>query len=290
MRPRHRHAKSADDCDSLANYLQEIGAYRMLDQSDELDLATRIQAGDEDALNQLVCANLRFVVAVAKKYQNQGVPLADLINEGNLGLVRAASRFDGGKGVKFISYAVWWIRRAMLQAISDNGHAVRIPLARVGAAHRIRRRANGMRQALGREPSQHEVAADMHIAEDDVETSLSVVARPISLDAPRGNSATTTLLDLLPDPSDDDGDEQGAAEALSFSVKEAMEQLRERERYVLRLYFGFDAPSTMTLDEIAARLGITRERVRQIKDRALSRLKKAAGPRLVGTHTLASVR
>jgi RNA polymerase primary sigma factor len=290
MRPRHRHAKSADDCDSLASYLQEIGAYRMLDQSEELELATRIQAGDEDALNQLVCANLRFVVAVAKKYQNQGVPLADLINEGNLGLVRAASRFDGGKGVKFISYAVWWIRRAMLQAISDNGHAVRIPLARVGAAHRIRRRANGLRQALGREPSQHEVAEEMHIGEDEVETSFSVVSKPISLDAPRGNSATTTLLDLLPDTSDADGEEQGMADALSFPVQEAMEQLRERERYVLRLYFGFDAPNTMTLDEIAARLGITRERVRQIKDRALSRLKKAAVPHAAGSRTMIGVR
>lgn len=273
---RHRHAKCAHDYDPLVSYLDDIGEYALLDQAEELALAIRIRDGDEEALHRLVCANLRFVVSVAKKYQNQGVPLADLINEGNLGLVRAARKFDGGKGVKFISYAVWWIRRAMYQALADHGNAVRIPLGRIGVAHRIRRQTNGLCHALGREPTRHEVAEDMHIDEDEVDTLLRIVSRPVSLDAPRGRAETATLLDVIPSAWDDEADEQGVADTVSCSVQQSMQQLRERERLVVRMYFGLDAADPLTLEEIGARLGIARERVRQIKERALSRLRKCA--------------
>ncbi len=262
--------------DPLAAYLHEIGSYPLLSQGEESAFARRAAAGDRASLERLVCCNLRFVVSVAKKYQNQGVSLADLINEANLGLVRAAERFDGGKGVKFISYAVWYIRRAIFQAIADHGRSVRVPLGRLGDFHRIRRSTNRMRQELGRDPTQHEVAEWLRISEEDIETSIRVSREAVSLDEPIATGERGMLLDYLAAEVTSDADEEGAARALAASVESALCGLRARDAQVLRLYFGFDGADAMTLEDIGAKLGITRERVRQIKERALSRLRKSA--------------
>ncbi|MEO8622414.1 MAG: RNA polymerase sigma factor RpoD/SigA [bacterium] len=261
--------------DLLSSYLKEIGTYPLLSQPEEGELSDRIRAGDRDAMQRLVCANLRFVVSIAKKYQNQGVSLADLINEGNLGLVRAAEKFDGAKGVKFVSYAVWWIRRAIHQALADHGHAVRVPLGRVGAFHRIRRRINAMRQSLGRDPTQHEIAADLNVSENEIETSIVVSLEPLSLDAPITADETGRLLDYLPAEPGCAREDEAEESALGACVERAMGQLRTRDAEVLTLYFGFQGNDPMTLESIAARFGITRERVRQIKERALTRLRKS---------------
>jgi RNA polymerase primary sigma factor len=261
--------------DPLNSYLQEIGTYPILSHEEEAELSDRIRAGDREALERLICANLRFVVSVAKKYQNQGVSLADLINEGNLGLVRAAEKYDGAKGVKFISYAVWWIRRAIFQALADHGRAVRVPLSRVGAFHRIRRRTNAMRQELGRDPTQQEISAALNVSEDEIETSIRVSFEPVSLDTPLAAGEAGKLLDYLPSEPSSERDDEAAERALVSSVEQAMAHLRTRDAEVLRLYFGFGGNEPMTLEDIALQLGITRERVRQIKERALSRLRKS---------------
>jgi RNA polymerase primary sigma factor len=268
-RPKESHT------DPLSSYLQEIGTYPILSHEEEGELSHRMRVGDRNAMERLVCANLRFVVSIAKKYQNQGVSLADLINEGNLGLVRAAERFDGEKGVKFISYAVWWIRRAIFQALADHGRAVRVPLSRVGAFHRIRRRTNAMRQALGRDPTQKELAAELNVSEQEIATSIRVSFEPVSLDAPLAAGETGKLLDYLPDEARSESDDVAAERALITSVEQAMGHLRTRDAEVLRLYFGFGGNEPVTLEDIAVLLGITRERVRQIKERALSRLRKS---------------
>lgn len=271
----HR-SKGSHDSDPLSCYLRDISAYPLLDHAEELDLSERARAGDRNSMERLVCANLRFVVSVAKKFQHQGVPLADLINEGNLGLVRAAEKFDGTRGVKFVSYAVWWIRRAIFQALADYGRAVRVPLDRAGAFHRIRRRANAMQQELGRDPTPHEIAIEMNISEDEVETSRRILRDSLSLDAPLAFGETGKLLDYLPAELDSDQEEELAEDARAASVEQAMGRLRTRDEQVLRLYFGFGDNPPLTLEDIGARLGITRERVRQIKERALSRLRKSA--------------
>jgi RNA polymerase primary sigma factor len=282
---RHSSTRSLRDSqsDTLSAYLREIGSYPLLSQEQEVELAQRAAAGDKPSLDRLVCSNLRFVVSVAKKYQNQGVTLADLINEGNLGLVRAAERFDGAKGVKFISYAVWYIRRAIFQAIADHGRPVRVPLGRLGDVHRIRRRTNALRQELGRDPTQHEVAEYMQIPEDDVEVSIRVSHDSLSLDDPPGIGETGKLGDYLPADPAAETEVEAADLALASSVQHALTALRQRDADVLRLYFGFDAIDPMTLEDIGSRLGITRERVRQIKERALSRLRKSADAQLLAS-------
>jgi RNA polymerase primary sigma factor len=270
----HR-SKDFHSSDPLNCYLREIRAYPLLDHPEELDLSERARAGDRNAMERLVCANLRFVVSVAKKFQNQGVPLSDLINEGNLGLVRAAEKYDGKRGVKFVSYAVWWIRRAIMQALADHGRAVRVPIDRSGAFHRIRRRTNVMCQELGREPTPHEIATELHISEDEVETSRLILRESLSLDAPLDFGERGKLLDSLPAELDSEQEKQ-AEEARAASLEQAMGCLRPRDEQVLRLYFGFGYNEPLTLEDIGAQLGITRERVRQIKERALSRLRKLA--------------
>ena len=274
---RHSSTRSLRDSqsDTLSAYLREIGSYPLLSQEQEVELAQRAAAGDKPSLDRLVCSNLRFVVSVAKKYQNQGVTLADLINEGNLGLVRAAERFDGAKGVKFISYAVWYIRRAIFQAIADHGRPVRVPLGRLGDFHRIRRRTNALRQELGRDPTQHEVAECMQITEDDVEVSIRASCDSLSLDEPLAIDGAGKLADYVSADSTTEADEEASELALASSVEHALTALRQRDAEVLRLYFGFGGIDPMTLEDIGARLGITRERVRQIKERALSRLRKS---------------
>jgi RNA polymerase primary sigma factor len=267
-----RHSSLADE-GSLDQYLRDISRYPLITQPEEVELAGRIRQGDEEALDKLVRSNLRFVVSVAKKYQNQGVSLADLINEGNLGLIRAAHKFDETKGIKFISYAVWWIRQAILQALAEQSRIVRVPLNRAGTLHRISRRSSSLLQELGREPTAAEIAEGMDIEMEEVEKTLSISQNHLSLDAPLTPGEDNRLLDYLPDTQNSGPDQETFEHALTQSIEEVLTTLKEREAKILRLYFGLDEPEPLTLEEIGARLGITRERVRQIKEKALSRLR-----------------
>jgi RNA polymerase primary sigma factor len=268
---------------SLDQYLQEIALYPLIDRDEEARLARGIRAGDEECLDKLVRSNLRFVVSVAKRYQNQGVPLSDLINEGNVGLIRAAHRFDESRGIKFISYAVWWIRQAILQALAEQSRIVRVPLNRAGALHRIGRRSSALLQELGREPTVQELAHDMDVTEDEVSSTLAISQSYLSLDAPVGQGEDNRLLDYLPDQFTPDPEDGAYEQALRETVDGALASLKEREAKVLRLYFGLDDQEPMTLEEIGTLLGITRERVRQIKEKALQRLRHASRSRFLGT-------
>ena len=269
----------ASDEGSLDHYLRDISVFPLITREREAELARGIRAGDPDALEQLVRANLRFVVSVAKKYQNQGVSLSDLINEGNLGLIRAAHKFDETKGIKFISYAVWWIRQAILQALAEQSRIVRVPLNRAGTLHRIGRRANTLLQELGREATHAEIAEGMDLSEEEVAKTVAISMGHLSLDAPLGAGDDTRLLDYLADEESLAPDEQTFERALSDAVAESLSSLKERESRILRLYFGLDGDEPMTLEEIGARMGITRERVRQIKEKALSRLRHVSQAR-----------
>jgi len=276
--------KSAFDEGSLDQYLRDISAYPLISREDEVDLARLIRVGDQEALDKLVRSNLRFVVSVAKKYQNQGVSLSDLINEGNLGLIRAAHKFDETKGIKFISYAVWWIRQAILQALAEQSRIVRVPLNRAGTLHRIGKRANILLQELGREATPAEIADGMDITEEEVAKTMSISQAHLSLDAPLSPGEDNKLLDYLPDNLNPTPDEQTFEKALTESIEAALGSLKEREAKILRLYFGLDGSEAMTLEEIGALLGITRERVRQIKEKALSRLRHVSRARALESY------
>jgi len=275
--------RTAFEESSLDQYLKEISAYPLLKREDEVDLAQRIRKGEEEALDKLVRSNLRFVVSVAKKYQNQGVALGDLINEGNLGLIRAAHKFDETKGIKFISYAVWWIRQAILQALAEQSRIVRVPLNRAGTLHRIGKRSSALLQELGREPTVDEIAEGLDISHDEVEKTLAISQSHLSLDAPLTPGEDNRLLDYLPDQFGRGPEDDTYEKALADTVEEALGTLKEREAKVLRLYFGLDGQDPMTLEEIGSLLGITRERVRQIKERALVRLRHASRARFLET-------
>jgi RNA polymerase primary sigma factor len=270
---------------SLDQYLKEISQYPLIDKKEEVRLAKAIRRGEEEALNKLVRSNLRFVVSVAKKYQNQGVPLSDLINEGNLGLIRAGHKFDETKGIKFISYAVWWIRQAILQALAEQSRIVRVPLNRAGALHRIGRRSSALLQELGREPTVEEIAEDLEITREEVERTLAISQSHLSLDAPVTPGEDNRLLDYLPDQYSPGPEEEAYEHALKETVEDSLSTLKEREAKILRLYFGLDDQDPMTLEEIGALLGITRERVRQIKEKALLRLRHASRARFLETFT-----
>jgi RNA polymerase primary sigma factor len=278
--------KDAHDEGSLDQYLKEISVYPLLAREDEVRLAQAIRRGDEDALEILVRSNLRFVVSVAKKYQNQGVPLGDLINEGNLGLIRAAHRFDETRGIKFISYAVWWIRQAILQALAEQGRIVRVPLNRASTLHRIGKHRSTLLQQLGREPTAEEVADDLDLRQEEVEQTLSLARAHLSLDAPLVPGQDGRLMDYLPDIFAAPPDSEAYSRALTQTVEDALATISEREARILRLYFGIDDQEPKTLEEIGAILGITRERVRQIKERALARMRHASRARLLDSfHT-----
>jgi RNA polymerase primary sigma factor len=268
---------------SLDQYLKEISAYPLLSREEEIDLAQRIRKAEEEALDKLVRSNLRFVVSVAKKYQNQGVALGDLINEGNLGLIRAAHKFDETKGIKFISYAVWWIRQAILQALAEQSRIVRVPLNRAGALHRIGKRSSALLQELGREPTAEEIADELDISHEEVQRTLAISQSHLSLDAPLSPGEDNRLLDYLPDQFSPGPDDETYERALSMTIEEALGTLKEREAKVLRLYFGLEGTDAMTLEEIGSLLGITRERVRQIKEKALVRLRHASRSRFLET-------
>jgi RNA polymerase primary sigma factor len=271
--------KTKVDEGSLDQYLREISRYPLIKREDEVELAIGIRAGCEESLDKLVRSNLRFVVSVAKKYQNQGVSLSDLINEGNLGLIRAAHKFDETKGIKFISYAVWWIRQAILQALAEQSRIVRVPLNRAGTLHRIGKRSAALQQELGREPTVDEIAEGLDISRDEVAKTLSISQSHLSLDAPLTPGEDNKLLDYIPDTQNSGPDEKTFERALTDSIEEVLTTLKEREARILRLYFGLDGKDPRTLEEIGGMMGITRERVRQIKEKALARLRHVSRAR-----------
>ncbi len=271
--------RTSVDEGSLDQYLREISRYPLITREEEVVLAQAIKTGSEEALDKLVRSNLRFVVSVAKKYQNQGVSLSDLINEGNLGLIRAAHKFDETKGIKFISYAVWWIRQAILQALAEQSRIVRVPLNRAGTLHRIGKRSAALQQELGREPTVEEIAEGMDISRDEVAKTLSISQSHLSLDAPLTPGEDNKLLDYLPDTQNAGPDQETFERALTESIEEVLGTLKDREAKILRLYFGLEGQEPMTLEEIGSMMGITRERVRQIKEKALARLRHVSRAR-----------
>ena len=270
---------------SLDQYFKEISRYPLIDQDEEARLARGISRGEEEALDKLVRSNLRFVVSVSKKYRNQGVPLPDLINEGNLGLIRAARRFDGTRGIRFVTYAVWWIRQAILQALAEQSRIVRVPMNRAGQLHRIARRKAELAQELGREPTASEIARVLDLRAEDVEQVIAVASSHLSLDAPLFPGDNSSLLDCLPDSISPGPDEEAFENALTDSLEAALSTLDEREAKILRQYFGLGHRPPRSLEEIGSEMGITRERVRQIKEKALTRLRHASRARILETFT-----
>jgi RNA polymerase primary sigma factor len=257
-------------------YLREIGETPLLTADEEVALAKRIRAGDHDALERLTKANLRFVVSVAKQYQNQGLSLADLINEGNIGLIKAAKRFDETRGFKFISYAVWWIRQAILQALAEQSRIVRLPLNRVGTLHKIGKVSSSLEQEFGREPSPEEIAEHLDLSEIEVSDTLKISNSHLSLDAPFSTSEDNSLIDVLEDEYQPSPDEELLGDSLRVEIEKALETLTAREAEVINLYFGLNQEKALTLEEIGARFNLTRERVRQIKEKAIRRLRHAS--------------
>jgi len=266
---------ASDGRGTLDRYLHEISGFALIDRGEEKRLARAIGSGDDEALNQLVRANLRFVVSVAKRYQNLGVPLSDLINEGNVGLLRAARRFDGSRGTKFISYAVWWIRQAILQALAEQGRVVRIPMNRAGEVSKLTRARSSLRQELGRAPTVAELSEATSLDPTEVEGLLLMTQGALSLDAPVSAEDDGRLMDYLP-AEGAEADRAAFERALKETVDEALTGLKPREASVLRLYYGLDEQSPMTLEDIGTQMGVTRERIRQIKEKALLRLRHAS--------------
>ncbi len=261
---------------SLDKYLQEIGRVDLLDPEEEIDLARRIRKGDQKALEKLTKANLRFVVSVAKQYQNQGLSLGDLINEGNLGLIKAAKRFDETRGFKFISYAVWWIRQSILQALAEQSRIVRLPLNRVGALNKIGKAFSTLEQEFEREPSASELAEELDMSLFEVADTLKISGRHLSMDAPFAQGEDNRLLDVIQDERTPLPDHALIKESLSKEVERALGTLTEREAEVIRLYFGLGREHSLTLEEIGEKFQLTRERVRQIKEKAIRRLRHAS--------------
>ena len=263
---------------SLDKYLQEIGKVDLITAEEEIELATKIRKGDKAALDKLTKANLRFVVSVAKQYQNQGLPLGDLINEGNLGLIKAAQKFDETRGFKFISYAVWWIRQSIMQAIADQSRMVRLPLNRVGALTKIGKAAGKLEQELERKPSAEEIAQELDMDLEDVSYSLQHAGRHISVDAPfsQSDDGKSSLLDVMDNKEQPSPDTTLMSESLKKEIERSLSTLTEKEATVIKLYFGFNTEYTATLEEIGEILNLTRERVRQIKEKALIKLRHSS--------------
>lgn len=267
---------------SLEKYLQEIGKVDLLTPEEEVDLAKRIKEGDQIALERLTKANLRFVVSVAKQYQNQGLSLSDLINEGNLGLIKAAQRFDETRGFKFISYAVWWIRQSILQALAEQSRIVRLPLNKVGSLNKINKAFSELEQEYEREPSAEELAELLEIPTEEVETTLGVAARHVSMDAPFVEGEDNSLLDVLENstsPGTDSALEY--LESLRREIERSLSTLTDRQADVIKLYFGIGIEHPMSLEDIGDKFGLTRERVRQIKDKAINKLRSVSRSKLL---------
>jgi RNA polymerase primary sigma factor len=261
---------------SLDKYLQEIGKVDLITAEQEVELAKRIKAGDQIALEKLTKANLRFVVSVAKQYQNNGLTLGDLINEGNVGLIKAATRFDETRGFKFISYAVWWIRQSIMQALAEQSRIVRLPLNRVGSLNKISRTFSELEQKFQREPSPEEIAEILDITADEVRENLSVGGRQVSVDAPFANGEESSLLDVLESTSEVTPDSTLLEDSLRKEVQRALATLTQREAEVISYYFGLNGEQALTLEEIGEKFNLTRERVRQIKEKATRRLRHSS--------------
>lgn len=259
---------------SLDKYLADIAREDMVSAEEEVILAQKIKAGDEEALERLVRANLRFVVSVAKQYQNQGISLPDLINEGNLGLIKAAQRFDETKGFKFISYAVWWIRQSILQAVAEQSRLVRLPLNQVGNLTKIKKTSSRLEQLYHRQPTIKEIADELDLPEDKVVAAFRMNTKQISMDAPIGDDEDMSLIDTIIPEGVSDTDDSISRTYDTAEIRRSMMILTDKEREIVNLYFGIDVSHNYTLEEIAYRLDLTRERVRQIKDKALKKLKQ----------------
>jgi len=270
---------------SLEKYLQDISKEAMVTPQEEVVLAQRIKQGDHDALDRLTRANLRFVVSVAKQYQNQGMTLPDLINEGNLGLIKAAQRFDETKGFKFISYAVWWIRQSILQAIAEQSRLVRLPLNQIGALNKVKKALSKLEQEYGRDPSPEEITEVVDLSYNQVRDVLRVQNRPVSMDAPFDPSDEgNTLLDVLPNEQIPTTDSSLMDESLAGDIARSLRILSKREAEVIRMFFGIGTKYAMSLDEIGLELNLTRERVRQIKESGLRRLKHHSKNKLLRSY------
>ena len=269
---------------SLDKYLQEIGKVDLLNPEDEIDLAIKIKKGDQLALEKLVKSNLRFVVSVAKQYQNQGLSLGDLINEGNLGLIKAAKRFDETRGFKFISYAVWWIRQSILQALAEQSRIVRLPLNRVGTLNKIGKAYSSLEQEYEREPSATELANELDMDLDEISDTLKIAGRSVSMDAPFAQGENNSLLDMLSSEEDPSPDKSLMSDSLRREIERALSTLTERESEVIRLYFGLDDDHSFTLEEIGEKFHLTRERVRQIKEKAIRRLRHTSRSRYLRSY------
>jgi RNA polymerase primary sigma factor len=261
------------DSQSLDKYFHDIGKVTLLTAEQEIELAIKIKQGDAQALERLTKANLRFVVSVAKQYQNQGLSLGDLINEGNLGLMKAARRFDETRGFKFISYAVWWIRQSIMQALAEQSRIVRLPLNRVGALNRIGKAYSNLQQEYEREPSPEELAIELEMDVDDVSEAMILSAKHLSMDAPFISNEENRLLDVLENADEPSPDTILMSESLKEEVERALAKLSAREAEVIKLYFGLDVDEPLTLEEIGEKFNLTRERVRQIKEKAIRRLR-----------------
>ena len=268
---------------SLDKYLQEIGKEELITVEEEVELAQRIKKGDQEALEKLTKANLRFVVSVAKQNQNQGLSLPDLINEGNLGLIKAAEKFDETRGFKFISYAVWWIRQSILQALAEQSRIVRLPLNQVGSLNKINKAFARFEQEHERTPSPVELASELELPKEKVTDTLRVAGRHVSVDAPFADGEDNSLLDVLVNPDSPNADRGLINESLSTEVDRALETLTERERDIIKYFFGIGC-SEMTLEEIGEKFDLTRERVRQIKEKAIRRLRHSSRSKLLKSY------
>ena len=269
---------------SLDKYLQEIGKVDLITADEEVELPQRIKAGDQRALEKLTKANLRFVVSVAKQYQNQGLTLPDLINEGNLGLIKAAQRFDETRGFKFISYAVWWIRQSILQALAEQSRIVRLPLNKIGSINKINKMYALLEQSNERPPSAEEIAKELDMTVNDVKESMKNSGRHLSMDAPLVEGEDSNLYDVLRSGESPNPDRELIHESLQTEIERALETLTPREADVVRLYFGLSDQHPMTLEEIGETFDLTRERVRQIKEKAIRRLKHTSRSKILKTY------
>jgi RNA polymerase primary sigma factor len=269
---------------SLDKYLQEIGKVDLITAEMEVDLARRIRGGDKVALEKLTKANLRFVVSVAKQYQNNGLTLGDLINEGNLGLIKAAGRFDEKRGFKFISYAVWWIRQSIMQALAEQSRIVRLPLNRIGSLTKVSKAFADLEQKFQREPSNEELAEAIGVTADEVRDNLRIAGRHVSVDAPFSQGEDGSLLDVLSDVNESNPESAMMAESLIDEVQRSLATLTTREADVLKLYFGLNRKDPMTLEEIGDKFNLTRERVRQIKEKATRRLRHTSRNRTLKSY------
>jgi RNA polymerase primary sigma factor len=270
---------------SLEKYLQEIGKVELVSPEEEVKLATLIKQGDQQALDRLTKANLRFVVSVAKQYQNQGLSLPDLINEGNVGLIKAAQRFDETRGFKFISYAVWWIRQSILQALAEQSRIVRLPLNKVGLTNRIQKAFSLLEQEYEREPTAEELAEVLQMDLEEVSATLSISSRHVSMDTPLTEGEENTLLDVLENPNAEKTDgELDHKESLKTEIDRSLKTLTERQKEVICFFFGIGVDHPMSLEDIGERFNLTRERVRQIKDKAITKLRATNRCKLLRTY------